>query len=80
MNSLKLPPDIGDRIVIGDWCQFTTIVNCVEELDDRRICIHVTTKYPEKDPFFNNNSESTKVYLHDEGKIWYRYKDYPRLN
>ena len=80
MNSYKTPPQIGDRIIISDWVQFETTVNCVEELPDKRVCIHVTTKYPENDPFFTRKSETSKVYLHDEGKVWCRYDSHPMVN
>ena len=80
MNSYKLPPEIGDRIVIGDWFQFRTVVNCVEKLVDRRVRIHVTTEYPKNDPFFKRESETSIVYLHDEGKSWHRYDGHPMVN
>jgi len=80
MNNYKLPPEIGDRIVIGDWVQFPTVVNCVETLLDTRVCIHVTTTYPEDDPFFKVKKETSKVYLHDEGQSWHRYEAHPKLN
>tara|TARA_Y100000310_G_C20526214_1_gene736172 strand:- start:682 stop:924 length:243 start_codon:yes stop_codon:yes gene_type:complete len=80
MNSLKLPPKIGDRIVIGDWVQFPTTVNCVERFDDEGVVIYVTTKYPEDDPFFKVKSEGSRVYLRDEGKTWHRYAAHPKLD
>ena len=79
MNTFKLAPDIGERIVIGDWHQFETLVNCVEKVDGC-IVIYVTTFYPEGDPYFRNKSETSRVYLHDEGKTWHRYNAHPKLN
>lgn len=77
---MKLPPNIGDRIVIGDWVQFPTTVNCVETLDDGRTCIYVTTEYPEDDPFFKRKIDRTKVYLKDEGSSWHRFFAHSKLN
>ena len=76
MNGYKLPPKIGDRIVISNWAQFPTIVNCVETFEDKRVCIYVTTKYPKDDPFFEVKEDRSKVYLHDEGESWCRYEAY----
>lgn len=79
MSEYKLPPNIGDRIVIGDWTQFLTTVAHVEMLEDKRICIHVTIEYPD-DPYFPSKYEISKVYLHEEGQTWYRYGSHPSIN
>ena len=75
----KLPPSIGDRIVIGSWEQFPAIVTYLETLDDRRICIYVTMTYPH-DSFFKHKNGTSKVYLHEEGDTWHRYNDYSKSN
>ena len=76
---MKLPPQIGERIVIGDWIQFPTTVTYIEALPDKRVCIYVTTKYPD-DPMFRTGSDTSKVYLHEEGDTWHRYNAHPGLN
>jgi hypothetical protein len=77
---LGAPPQIGDRVVLGDWYQFKSHVTCVEDLDDCRVCLHVTIEYPENDPFFKRSREHVKVYLKDEGETWHRYSSHPKLN
>ncbi len=76
---MKLPPNIGDRIVIGDWIQFPTTVDCVEKCAEG-VVIYVTTKYPKGDPYLKCESDAGKVYLRDEGKPWHRYEEHPKLN
>lgn len=77
-NILNTPPQVGDKIILGDWHQFKSWVSCVED-EDGATLIHVTIEYPD-DPFFTRKQESAKVYLHDEGKTWHRVNSYPYVN
>ena len=70
---LGAPPQVGDRVVLGDWHQFKAYVVCVEDTDDSRVCLHVRIEYPEGDPFFKRRFDHVQVYLHDEGDSWHRY-------
>ena len=79
ITKLKMPPQVGDKVILGDWQQFKSWVSCVEDLDGRRVNVHITIEYPD-DPFFKNKQETVIVYLHDEGRTWHRYESCPKLN
>ena len=76
---MKAPPQVGDKVVVGDWHQFESRVSCIEEMPGQRTRLHITTTYPD-DPFFKHREDTCMVWLHDEGSSWHRVNSYPHVN
>jgi len=76
---MKNPPQLGTKVILGDWHQYKSKVSCVEDLPDGRVQVHITVEYPD-DPYFKRKQETVKVWLHDEGNTWHRANSYPLVN
>jgi len=71
---MKLPPQIGDRVIVSDWAQFETTISLVEDYDGHSTMLHLRWDLGDGKP------HTSHVWLHDEGKTWIRYEDRKVLN
>lgn len=69
--------EVGDRVVVLGWSQYITRVSRIywEDKDGRETDIQAlaTRVRLELEWDFGTHKDKSRVSLHDEGKIWYRY-------
>jgi hypothetical protein len=70
--------NIGDRVVLGHWAHFKSVVSDSKEIPGDIVQLTIVTCFP-IDDYFKWDLEASKVYLHDEGKTWHRMSQHSWL-